>query len=77
MAYAYIGARSRTCSAADAKLGGSLRKWQGRCTWLMLEEHKLGIEEAARICRYLFLLSLAEARGAAGVAVGLTADDQG
>ena len=39
-------------------------------------EHKLGIEEAARICRYLFLLSLAEARGAAGVAVGHTADDQ-
>jgi len=39
-------------------------------------EHKLGIEEAARICRYQFLLDLAEARGAGGVAVGHTADDQ-
>jgi len=39
-------------------------------------EHKLGIEEAARVCRYQFLLDLAEARGAAGVVVGHTADDQ-
>ena len=39
-------------------------------------EHKLGIEEAARVCRYQFLLDLAEAHGAAGVAVGHTADDQ-
>ncbi|MEL7646334.1 MAG: tRNA lysidine(34) synthetase TilS [Anaerolineaceae bacterium] len=38
--------------------------------------HKLGIEEAARQCRYRFLFRLAEESGAQAVAVGHTADDQ-
>jgi len=39
-------------------------------------EHRLGIEEAARQCRYRFLFRLAEEIGAQAVAVGHTADDQ-
>ena len=39
-------------------------------------ENKLGIEEAARICRYRFLFDLAREHGAQGVAVGHHADDQ-
>ena len=38
--------------------------------------YKLGIEEAARLCRYHFLFSLAREHGAQGVAVGHQADDQ-
>ncbi|HTX79431.1 MAG TPA: tRNA lysidine(34) synthetase TilS [Longilinea sp.] len=40
------------------------------------ETHKLSLEEAARICRYQFLFSQAEAVGAQAVAVGHNADDQ-
>ena len=40
------------------------------------KEHKLGIEEAARQCRYQFLFQLAQENGAQAVAVGHTADDQ-
>ena len=39
-------------------------------------ENKLGIEEAARICRYRFLFDLAREHGAQGVVVGHHADDQ-
>ena len=39
-------------------------------------ENKLGIEEAARICRYRFLFELARKHGAQGVVVGHHADDQ-
>ena len=39
-------------------------------------QNKLGIEEAARVCRYRFLLGIARAQGAQGVAVGHHADDQ-
>ena len=39
-------------------------------------QNRLGIEEAARVCRYQFLLSLAKEHSAAGVAVAHTADDQ-
>ena len=40
------------------------------------QQSKLGIEEAARLCRYRFLFDLARAHGAQGVAVGHHADDQ-
>jgi Predicted ATPase of the PP-loop superfamily implicated in cell cycle control len=40
------------------------------------KEHKLGIEEAARQCRYQFLFQLAQENEAQAVAVGHTADDQ-
>ncbi len=39
-------------------------------------KNKLGIEEAARICRYRFLFDLARKNGAQGVVVGHHADDQ-
>jgi len=39
-------------------------------------QNKLGIEEAARICRYRFLFDLARQHSAQGVAVGHHADDQ-
>jgi tRNA(Ile)-lysidine synthase len=39
-------------------------------------ENKLGIEEAARLCRYRFLFNLAREHGAQGVVVGHQADDQ-
>jgi tRNA(Ile)-lysidine synthase len=38
--------------------------------------NKLGIEEAARLCRYRFLFDLAREHGAQGVVVGHHADDQ-
>jgi tRNA(Ile)-lysidine synthase len=73
----------RPTSGQDAEHVQSLmQSWEVPCEVGKVDvrdyarEHKLGIEEAARICRYLFLLGLAEARGAAGVAVGHTADDQ-
>jgi tRNA(Ile)-lysidine synthase len=40
------------------------------------EEHKLSLEEAARMLRYRFLFSAARAHHASAVAVGHTADDQ-
>jgi tRNA(Ile)-lysidine synthase len=40
------------------------------------ESHHLSLEEAARICRYRFLFSQAEAAGAQAVAVAHNADDQ-
>jgi len=40
------------------------------------EQHKLSLEEAARICRYRFLFSQAEAADVQAVAVGHNADDQ-
>ena len=39
-------------------------------------QNKLGIEEAARLCRYRFLFNLAREHGAQGVVVGHHADDQ-
>jgi len=39
-------------------------------------QNKLGIEEAARLCRYRFLFKLAREHGAQGVVVGHHADDQ-
>jgi tRNA(Ile)-lysidine synthase len=39
-------------------------------------QNKLGIEEAARFCRYRFLFKLAREHGAQGVVVGHHADDQ-
>jgi len=39
-------------------------------------QYKLGIEEAARLCRYHFLFALARGHGAQGVVVGHHADDQ-
>jgi len=39
-------------------------------------EHKLGLEEAARQCRYRFLLQIAQEQDAQAVAVGHTSDDQ-
>lgn len=39
-------------------------------------QNKLGIEEAARFCRYRFLFKLAREHGAQGVVVGHQADDQ-
>lgn len=39
-------------------------------------QNKLGIEEAARLCRYRFLFDLAREHGAQGVVVGHHADDQ-
>ena len=40
------------------------------------QQNKLGIEEAARLCRYRFLFDLAREQGAQGVVVGHHADDQ-
>ena len=40
------------------------------------EEHKLSLEEAARMLRYRFLFAQARAHRAGAVAVGHTADDQ-
>ena len=40
------------------------------------EQKRVGVEEAARICRYEFLLGLAESRKAQAVVVAHTADDQ-
>ncbi len=39
-------------------------------------QNKLGVEEAARFCRYRFLFNLAREHGAQGVVVGHQADDQ-
>ena len=39
-------------------------------------QNKLGVEEAARLCRYRFLFGLAREQGAQGVVVGHHADDQ-
>lgn len=43
---------------------------------LYAQQNKLGIEEAARLCRYRFLFDLAREHGAQGVVVGHHADDQ-
>ena len=40
------------------------------------QQNKLGVEEAARLCRYHFLFELAREHGAQGVVVGHHADDQ-
>ena len=52
------------CSIRRVEVGGFAR------------EHKLGLEEAARRCRYEFLFRVAEENRAQAVAVGHTADDQ-
>ena len=52
------------CSIRRVEVGGFAR------------EHKLGLEEAARRCRYEFLFQVAEENKAQAVAVGHTADDQ-
>jgi len=73
----------RENSAAQAQaLGEQIAKLglpflsQRQDVGLYAAENKLGIEEAARLCRYRFLFDLARAQSAQGVVVAHHADDQ-
>ena len=60
---------------AGRLLGAALHRRAGRCRRARAEAG-LSLEEAARQARYRFLAGVAEAGGAATLAVGHNADDQ-
>lgn len=73
----------RPSSAEEAgQVRALLSSWGVPCVVRRVEvgayakDHKLGIEEAARQCRYQFLFQLAQESGAQAIVVGHTADDQ-
>lgn len=80
---AHVDHALRSVSAAQAEMLGRLMAEWG-LPYLshrvdvnaFAQEEKLGVEEAARMCRYRFLFEVAREHGAQGIVLGHNADDQ-
>lgn len=82
VAHLHHGLRGQEADADAAFVQTLAAEWSVPCTveWAdvraLADEHRLALEEAARVARYRFLGRVADSRAARTVAVGHHADDQ-